>query len=114
MQCTLYCKVPQALEQLIERPEEQIVKQQQLNNHREALKVCFATIPGDHLAVVESTTGWYWLRDLLDQHGASRRHRSGNKDGNRYLKMAFCRARREVWTPPGVVNHRDTELAHPF
>lgn len=47
----------------------QIVKQQQLQNHREALKAYFASQPGVHLAVVESTTGWYWLRDLLDGQG---------------------------------------------
>ena len=43
------------------------VKQEQLRNHRPAIKAYFATQPGTHCAVVESTTGWYWLRDLLEQ-----------------------------------------------
>ena len=47
----------------------QIVKQQQIQNHRDLLKAYFMTQPGDHRAVVESTTGWYWLRDLLDAQG---------------------------------------------
>lgn len=46
-----------------------IIKQQQLLNHRQAIKAYFATEPGQHRAVVESTTGWYWLRDLLDTQG---------------------------------------------
>ena len=45
------------------------VKQEQLRNHRQAIKAYFATQPGDHITVVESTTGWYWLRDLLEQQG---------------------------------------------
>ena len=44
----------------------QVVKQQQLQNHREALKAYCTVQPGAHRAVVESTTGWYGLRDLLD------------------------------------------------
>ena len=49
--------------------QDQILKQQPLNNHHDGLKAYFLTQPGDHLAVVEPTTGWYGLRDLLDEHG---------------------------------------------
>jgi len=29
----------------------------------------FSSLPGPHAAVVESTSGWYWLNDLLEAHG---------------------------------------------
>lgn len=38
------------------------------NEDREVLSY-FADLPGAHSAVVESTSGWYWLNDLLEAHG---------------------------------------------
>ena len=46
-----------------------VVKQQRLENVDEHLLGYFRCLPGPHQAVVESTTGWYWLNDLLSDHG---------------------------------------------
>ena len=46
-----------------------VVKQQRVDNINELVLDYFHSIPGDHQAVVESTTGWYWLNDLLEDHG---------------------------------------------
>jgi transposase len=46
-----------------------VVKQQRIENISELLLEYFHSLPGDHQAVVESTTGWYWLNDLLEEHG---------------------------------------------
>jgi transposase len=46
-----------------------IVKQQRVENISELVLDYFHSIPGDHQAVVESTTGWYWLNDLLQDNG---------------------------------------------
>jgi hypothetical protein len=46
-----------------------IVKQQRVANINELVIDYFQSIPGSHQAVVESTTGWYWLNDLLGDNG---------------------------------------------
>lgn len=46
-----------------------VVKQQRLENIDNAVLEYFHCLPGAHQAVVESTTGWYWLNDLLSDHG---------------------------------------------
>ena len=46
-----------------------IVKQQRVENISEHILDYFHSLPGDHQAVVESTTGWYWLNDLLQDNG---------------------------------------------
>ena len=46
-----------------------LVKQQRLDNIAELVVDYFDTLPGPHRAVVESTSGWYWLNDLLEDHG---------------------------------------------
>jgi transposase len=46
-----------------------IVKRQRLENNDELVLDYFHSLPGPHQAVVESTTGWYWLNDLLGDHG---------------------------------------------
>jgi transposase len=46
-----------------------IVKQQRLDNIDDCVINYFHSLPGTHQAVVESTTGWYWLNDLLNDHG---------------------------------------------
>jgi len=46
-----------------------LVKQQRLENIDEHLLGYFHCLPGPHQAVVESTTGWYWLNDLLQDNG---------------------------------------------
>lgn len=46
-----------------------LVKQQKLKNHPDLLRHYFRKLGGCHRAVVETTTGWYWLADLLDQEG---------------------------------------------
>ena len=45
-----------------------VVKQQRVENIDEHLLGYFHSLPGPHQAVVESTTGWYWLNDLLSDH----------------------------------------------
>jgi transposase len=46
-----------------------IVKRQRIENNNERVLDYFHSLPGPHQAVVESTTGWYWLNDLLEDHG---------------------------------------------
>ncbi len=46
-----------------------LIKQQRVDNIRELLIAYFHSLPGSHIAVVESTTGWYWLNDLLEELG---------------------------------------------
>jgi len=46
-----------------------LVKQQRVENVRELITAYFQSLPGSHIAVVESTTGWYWLNDLLEELG---------------------------------------------
>ena len=46
-----------------------IVKQVRVTNDGEIILDYFQSIGQSHLAVVESTTGWYWLNDLLEDHG---------------------------------------------
>jgi transposase len=46
-----------------------VVKQQRVENISEYILDYFRSLPGDHQAVVESTTGWYWLNDLLQDNG---------------------------------------------
>lgn len=42
-----------------------IVKEANLKNHKALISAYFASLPGAHKAVVESTPNWYWLADLL-------------------------------------------------
>jgi transposase len=46
-----------------------IVGQERVPNVPEALLSYFARIGSEHQTVVESTMGWYWLNDLLEDHG---------------------------------------------
>jgi len=46
-----------------------VIKQQRVENISELILDYFHSIPGSHQAVVESTTGWYWLNDLLSDNG---------------------------------------------
>jgi len=46
-----------------------IVKQQKLPNDEHTILNYFFTIGKQHKAVVESTSNWYWLSDLLNDHG---------------------------------------------
>ena len=43
----------------------QPVRDAQLPTTRAAVRAYFDALPGPHRAVVESTSNWYWLRDLL-------------------------------------------------
>jgi transposase len=46
-----------------------LVKQERLENISELIVDYFQRLPGVHSTVVESTSGWYWLNDLLEDHG---------------------------------------------
>lgn len=46
-----------------------LVKQQRVENISELIVDYFQRLPGPHSTVVESTSGWYWLNDLLEDHG---------------------------------------------
>jgi transposase len=46
-----------------------IVRQERLRNEPELILAYFIALGGPHTTVVESTTGWYWLSDLLETHG---------------------------------------------
>lgn len=41
-----------------------VVREATLKNHPALLTAYFAALPGSHRAVVEATSGWYWLHDL--------------------------------------------------
>ena len=43
--------------------------QKKLPCRREALRLYFRRLEGRHRAVVETTTGWYWVSDLLEKEG---------------------------------------------
>jgi transposase len=45
-----------------------VVKRQRVENINELILDYFHSLPGEHQAVVESTTGWYWMNDLLGDH----------------------------------------------
>lgn len=47
----------------------QPVRDAKLPTTRDAVRAYFATMPGPHHAVVESTSTWYWLRDVLASEG---------------------------------------------
>ena len=46
-----------------------VVKRKRVENNNELVLDYFHSLPGPHQAVVESTTGWYWLNDLLGDNG---------------------------------------------
>jgi transposase len=46
-----------------------VVQQQRVENIPKLVVDYFQSLSGSHQAVVESTTGWYWLNDLLGDHG---------------------------------------------
>jgi transposase len=46
-----------------------VVKQQRVQNIDDQVLSYFQSLDGSHQTVVESTTGWYWLNDLLGDHG---------------------------------------------
>jgi transposase len=46
-----------------------VIKQAKVANDSERILDHFRIIGGDHRAVVESTSNWYWLSDLFRQHG---------------------------------------------
>jgi transposase len=45
------------------------VAERELPTDRRAVRAYFAVLPGPHRAVVECTSSWYWLRDLLVPEG---------------------------------------------
>jgi len=47
----------------------QLCKEQRVPNAELHIAKYFNSLPGEHSAVVESTTGWYWLNDLLESLG---------------------------------------------
>ena len=46
-----------------------VVKQERVPNIPEAVLGYFGSLGGTHKTVVESTISWYWLSDLLEDHG---------------------------------------------
>ena len=46
-----------------------VVKQERTDNVEQDILAYFRSLPGPHIAVVESTSGWYWLNDLLEANG---------------------------------------------
>jgi transposase len=54
-------------------PDGQPVQDRQLPTTRAAVRAYFSALPGPHRAVVESTSNWYWLRDLLVSAGVDLR-----------------------------------------
>lgn len=50
-------------------PDGRPAHDRQLPTTRAAVRAYVAALPGPHRAVVESTSNWYWLRDLLASEG---------------------------------------------
>jgi len=48
-----------------------IVRSSKLKNNPDAIRSYFRTLPGEHHATVETTTGWYWMNDLLEREGVN-------------------------------------------
>lgn len=46
-----------------------VVKSEKLNNDKRIILEYFNILGGKHKAVVESTSNWYWLNDLLEEKG---------------------------------------------
>ena len=46
-----------------------VVQQQRMVNENEKVLDYFHSLSGPHVVVVESTSGWYWLNDLLQENG---------------------------------------------
>ena len=46
-----------------------IVRSSKLKNNPDSIRAYFRTLPGKHHATVETTTGWYWMNDLLEAEG---------------------------------------------
>lgn len=46
-----------------------VVKRERTENVEGDILEYFHSLPGPHIAVVESTSGWYWLNDLLEANG---------------------------------------------
>jgi transposase len=46
-----------------------VVGQERVPNIPDALLAYFGRLGSEHKTVVESTMGWYWLNDLLEEHG---------------------------------------------
>lgn len=46
-----------------------VIKQAKVPNDPERILEFFHSVDGEHRAVVESTSNWYWLSDLLREHG---------------------------------------------
>lgn len=46
-----------------------VVKRERTDNIDHDILSYFHSLPGPHIAVVESTSGWYWLNDLLEANG---------------------------------------------
>jgi len=49
--------------------EGRVITQSKVCNNDQAILGYFSSSAGDHKAVVESTANWYWLSDLLHNHG---------------------------------------------
>ena len=47
-----------------------IVRSSKVKNNPDAIRTYFRTLPGTHMATTETTTGWYWMNDLLRAEGA--------------------------------------------
>ncbi len=47
----------------------EMIKQSKLPNHNSSIIRYFEEMGKDHRAVVESTSNWYWLSDLLKENG---------------------------------------------
>jgi transposase len=54
-------------------PSGRRVRDAELPTSRARIRAYFAALPGPHRAVVESTSNWYWLRDLLVADGVDLR-----------------------------------------
>jgi transposase len=52
-------------------PNGTILKQQNLPTNADRIVAYFASMPAEHSAVIETTTGWYWLNDLLESQGVN-------------------------------------------
>ena len=79
------------------------VREARLPTTRAAISSYFATLPGSHRAVVESTSNWYWLRDLCGSTGVDLR-----LGHSKYIKaISYAKVKTDAVDPATLAQLRD-------
>ena len=74
-------------------PEGHSVRDAELPTSRARIQSYFSSLPGPHRAVVESTSNWYWLSDLLLSGGIDLR-----LGHSKYIKaISYAKVKTDAW-----------------